>query len=114
MVELRGSHCEPCEQGGPPLSEEDSARWALQIPLWQRDRNLRIHREFRFDTFRDAFGLATRIALLAEAEGHHPDMEVGWGRVGVSLSTHSVAGLSRNDFIMAAKIDDLVLGGVAT
>jgi 4a-hydroxytetrahydrobiopterin dehydratase len=54
--------------------------------------------------------MATRIALLAEAQGHHPELEVGWGRLVVRLSTHSVGGLSRNDFIMAARIDRLTTG----
>jgi pterin-4a-carbinolamine dehydratase len=57
-----------------------------------------------------AFGLATRIALLAEAQGHHPELEVGWGRLVVRLTTHSVGGLSRNDIIMAARIDRLTGG----
>ena len=51
---------------------------------------------------------STRIALLAEAQGHHPELEIGWGRLVVRLSTHAVGGLSRNDFIMAARIDRLV------
>jgi 4a-hydroxytetrahydrobiopterin dehydratase len=64
-----------------------------------------IRRRFTFKTFNAAFGLATRIALLAEAQDHHPEMDVGWGRLEVRFSTHSVGGLSRNDFIMAARID---------
>jgi 4a-hydroxytetrahydrobiopterin dehydratase len=73
---------------------------------WQIDKG-EIRRELTFTTFNAAFGMATRIALLAEAQGHHPELEVGWGRLVVRLSTHSVGGLSRNDFIMAARIDQL-------
>ena len=76
---------------------------------WQIDEG-EIRREFTFKTFNAAFGMATRIALLAEAQGHHPELEVGWGRLVVRLSTHSVGGLSRNDFIMAARIDRLAAG----
>jgi 4a-hydroxytetrahydrobiopterin dehydratase len=64
----------------------------------------------RFADFKDAFGFATRIALVAEEEGHHPDMEIGWGKVVVSLTTHSSGGLTPNDFIMAAKVDRLAAG----
>lgn len=71
---------------------------------WQIEKG-EIRREFTFKTFNAAFGLATRIALLAEAQGRHPEPEVGWGRLVVRLTTHSVGGLSRNDFIMAARID---------
>ena len=76
---------------------------------WQIDEG-EIHREFTFKTFNAAFGLATRIALLAEVQGHHPELEVRWGRLVVRLSTHSVGGVSRNDFIMAARIDRLTGG----
>ena len=60
-----------------------------------------------FGNFRDAFGFATRVALVAEAEGHHPDMEVGWGRVVLAFTTHAAGGLTPNDFVMAAKTDRL-------
>ena len=67
----------------------------------------KLTREFKFDNFRDAFGMATKVALLAEEEGHHPDFEVGWGRLALTLTTHAAKGLTDNDFIMAAKIDKL-------
>ena len=59
----------------------------------------------RFGDFAAAFATATRIAIIAEGEGHHPDMAVGWGRLEIELTTHAVKGLTRNDFILAAKID---------
>ena len=64
-------------------------------------------REFTFPNFRDAFGFVARAALVAEAEGHHPDIELGWGRAAFELTTHAASGLTRNDFVMAAKIDRL-------
>ena len=69
-----------------------------------------VRREFTFRSFNEAFGLATRVALLAEAQGHHPELEIAWGRLGIRFSTHSIGGLSRNDFIMAARIDRLAGG----
>ncbi len=76
-------------------------------PRWSVvDQHLRCR--IRCPDFAAAMALATRVALLAEAEGHHPELTVAWGRLGVDLTTHVVHGLSRNDFIMAAKIDLLV------
>jgi 4a-hydroxytetrahydrobiopterin dehydratase len=96
--------------GTAPLTPEEVGSLAAGVAgEWQVDEG-EIRREFRFKTFNAAFGMATRIALLAEAQGHHPELEVGWGRLVVRLSTHSVGGLSRNDFIMAARIDRLTTG----
>jgi len=78
-----------------------------QVPDWQRESNQKLHREFSFPNFRDAFGFVARAALVAEAEGHHPDIELGWGRASFDLTTHAASGLTRNDFVMAAKIDRL-------
>jgi 4a-hydroxytetrahydrobiopterin dehydratase len=96
--------------GTPPLSAQEVRALVPGIAAdWQVDEG-EIHREFTFKSFNAAFGLATRIALLAEAQGHHPELVVAWGRLVVRLSTHSVGGLSRNDFIMAARIDRLAGG----
>ena len=64
-------------------------------------------RHFRFKDFSAAFARAAAIAEIAESEGHHPEMTVGWGHLDVELMTHAVSGLTRNDFIVAAKIDAL-------
>ncbi len=66
-----------------------------------------MRRRLRFPDFVRAFGRATQAGLVAEAEGHHPEMTVGWGYLEIELSTHAIGGLSRNDFILAAKIDAL-------
>ena len=105
---LHQEHPIEYQEGTPPLGE-DEAR-ALDTHLdhgWQRDGTRRLSREFTFGDFRDAFGFATRVALLAEREFHHPELTVTWGKVLVILWTHTVKGLSRNDFIIAAKIDRL-------
>ncbi len=106
--ELAKRRCEVCVPGTPPLDEDRAAELHAQIDSgWERDGNQRLRREFSFKNFRDAFGFLTRVALIAEAEGHHPDCEVGWGRVAVELTTHAAKGLTDNDFIVAAKIDRL-------
>ena len=107
---LARERCAEIRAGTPPLTTAEAGSLAAGVAgEWQIDEG-EIRREFTFKTFNAAFGLATRIALLAEAQGHHPELEVGWGRLVVRLSTHSVGGLSRNDFIMAARIDRLAGG----
>jgi 4a-hydroxytetrahydrobiopterin dehydratase len=107
---LARERCAEIRAGTPPLTTEEADSLAAGAAgEWQIDGG-ELRREFTFKTFNAAFGLATRIALLAEAQGHHPELEVGWGRLVVRLSTHSVGGLSRNDFIMAARIDRLAGG----
>ncbi|HYR62742.1 MAG TPA: 4a-hydroxytetrahydrobiopterin dehydratase [Actinomycetota bacterium] len=109
--ELAQRRCEACGPGTPALSEEEAADLHRRIDAaWSREGNHVIRRRFGFGNFRDAFGFATRVALLAEGEGHHPDVDVGWGRVVLTLTTHAAGGLTPNDFIMAAKIDQLSEG----
>lgn len=94
--------------GTPPIGEDRAAELQQQLDSgWERNGNQRLRREFTFQNFRDAFGFLTRIALIAEAEGHHPECEVGWGRIAVELYTHTAEGLTDNDFILAAKFDRL-------
>ena len=104
---LRRERCGDFPAGIPALGGEEVRELSAGLaPEWQIDDGA-LTREFSLPTFSAAFGLATRVALLAEAQGHHPDMEVGWGRLIVRLSTHAVGGLSRNDFIVAAHVDTL-------
>jgi 4a-hydroxytetrahydrobiopterin dehydratase len=110
MSQLAAEHCEACEQGTPPLSEAEAAVLSADVPAWERERNQRLRRTFEFANFRDAFGFVARAALVAEAEFHHPDIELGWGRAAFELTTHAASGLTRNDFVMAAKLDQLAEG----
>jgi 4a-hydroxytetrahydrobiopterin dehydratase len=107
MAELAKEHCEACEKGTPPLAEEEAATLAEQVPGWNREGNQTLRRTFEFPNFRDAFGFVARAALVAEAEFHHPDIELGWGRAAFILTTHAASGLTRNDFVMAAKLNEL-------
>ena len=107
MSELASEHCQACEKGTPPLDEQEAAQLSADVPAWQLDGNQKLRREFSFPNFRDAFGFVARAALVAESEGHHPDIELGWGRAAFELTTHAASGLTRNDFVMAAKIDRL-------
>lgn len=79
-----------------------------EIPAWTLANDyLSISREFTFKDFKDALVFTDKVGALAESEGHHPDIALSWGKVGISLSTHAIGGLSENDFILAAKIDQL-------
>ena len=108
MTELAAEKCEACTRETPVLTpaEVETLRRDLHED-WTVQSNTLLRREFRFPNFNAAFSRATSIAMLAEGEGHHPDMLVGWGRLVVELTTHAIGGLSRNDFILAAKIDQL-------
>lgn len=98
--------CPECIPGTLPLEEAHAAELHRQIDSgWEREANRSIRRVFTFPNFRDTFALATQVALLAESQGHHPDLEVTWGRLVVTFATHAAGGLTESDFIMAAKID---------
>ena len=100
--------CTPCQGGIPPLTSDEVAAFQKQIPDWSiRDEARRIERTYTFRNFAEAFAFVRKVAELAEAEGHHPDVSFGWGYATVSLQTKKIQGLHENDFIMAAKIDDL-------
>jgi len=77
-----------------------------QVPGWER-KGRALTREFTFDDFIGAFGLVAEVALLAQAESHHPSIELEWGRAAFTSWTHTADGLTRNDFILAAKIDQI-------
>jgi 4a-hydroxytetrahydrobiopterin dehydratase len=105
VTALASEHCREYPPGTPPLTEDEAAELQRQVPSWEREGNRALRREFTFDDFNGAFGLVARVALLAEAEGHHPQIELEWGRVAFRTWTHTASGLSRNDFILAARID---------
>jgi 4a-hydroxytetrahydrobiopterin dehydratase len=107
VTDLAAEHCQEYPSGTPPLSEEEAAELHRHVPEWERDGNQALRREFSFDDFSGAFGLVVRVALLAEAESHHPEIELEWGRAAIRTWTHTASGLSRNDFILAARIDRL-------
>ena len=100
--------CTPCQGGIPPLTPEEVARYASQLQDWAvKDEAHRIERAYRFGNFREALAFVDQVGALAEAEGHHPDVCFGWGYATISLQTHKIKGLHENDFILAAKIDQL-------
>jgi 4a-hydroxytetrahydrobiopterin dehydratase len=110
VTDLATEHCREHPPGTAPLTEFEAAELHRQVPEWEREGNRALRREFSFDDFSGAFGLVVRVALLAEAESHHPEIGLEWGRAAFRTWTHTASGLSRNDFILAAKIDLLARG----
>lgn len=100
--------CTPCRGGVPPLTQDEAANYLSQTPGWGllEEAHL-LRRSFKFADFREAQSFIDQVGRLAEEEGHHPDICFGCGYAAISLQTHKIKGLHENDFIMAAKINQL-------
>lgn len=114
MSDLASKRCVPCEGGTPALGEDEVERLLGELDGWRLStgaagvseaKPAEIEKEYRFPDFREALAFVNRLGEVAEQEGHHPDIYLTWGKVRVALSTHSIGGLSENDFILAAKAD---------
>ncbi len=112
MGELKHMKCEACRRGAPRVTVEESRTLHAQVPDWallERDGVRRLERAFAFGDFVDALAFTNALGALAEEEGHHPALLTEWGGVTVTWWTHKIRGLHQNDFIMAAKTDQLSL-----
>ena len=108
MKDLTQMKCVACEGGVPKLTEGDAKAFLTHTPLWTLAPDAAsIMRNFKFKNFKEALAFANSVGAIAEEEGHHPEITVGWGKVSVHLTTHAIGGLSENDFIVAAKVDQL-------
>ncbi len=107
MTDLRQKFCIACEAGTPPLSVEQAEGMMEQLPGWELQEN-KLTRRFRFKDFKEAMAFVNKVADLSESEGHHPDIYISWNRVRLELTTHAIKGLSENDFIMAAKVSEMM------
>lgn len=105
-MELSEKKCVPCEGGVPKLSGEEADRLLKQVEGWVRQGD-KIYKKFQFKKFTDSIAFVNKMADVAEAEGHHPNFTVNFREVEVSIWTHAINGLSENDFILAAKIDQV-------
>ncbi|HET9496425.1 MAG TPA: 4a-hydroxytetrahydrobiopterin dehydratase [Chloroflexia bacterium] len=104
---LTQRHCVPCEGGTPPMDPETAREMMAQVPGWELGDN-KLTRRFKFRDFAEAMAFVNRVADLSEAEGHHPDIHISWNRVRLDFTTHAIKGLSDNDFIMAARTNEIV------
>ena len=92
----------------PAFSRVEAETLMVQVAGWELNAEAKaISKNFKFKDSAQALSFVNKIGEIAESEEHHPDIELGWGRVKISLTTHAIKGLSENDFIMAAKIDEL-------
>ncbi len=110
MNDLTQKKCVPCEGGMPAMSDEEARELLAQVLGW-RLADKKITRQFKFKNFQETMKFVNQVAEIAEQEGHHPDMHVHWGSVELEFTTHTIGGLSENDFIMAAKVNSLSLDG---
>jgi len=109
MSELAKKKCIPCEGGVDPMTPAEAQEMMTQLePDWMLiDEAHLLVKEFQFKDFKEAMVFASRVGDIAEEEQHHPELTVAWGRVSIELTTHAIDGLSENDFILAAKIDEI-------
>lgn len=110
---LAQSKCVACREGEPTVPDAEIERYLAQVPGWkvvEREGIKRLERSFKFKDFVQALALTNKVGNLAETEGHHPAILTEWGRVTVTWWTHKIKGLHRNDFIMAAKTNELYAG----
>ena len=110
MNELASRNCIPCRGGVPRMDAAAVDDYLGKVEGWGHREHRSISRTFAFPDFAGALDFANRVGAVAEAEGHHPDLLVAWGRVEVTIWTHKVDGLTESDFILAAKIDRLPAG----
>ena len=106
-MEFRRMRCVPCEGGVKPMSQLEARRNLKSVSGWKLARKA-ITKSVKLKDFKNAIRLVNRVAAIAEKEGHHPDISIyDYRNVKFTLTTHAISGLSRNDFIMAAKIDSV-------
>ena len=109
MNNLSKKTCVPCTSGTLPFSEKQINTYKPLINAsWCLINNLKLQRSYKFPNFIQALAFVNQVGELAEKEGHHPDITLGWGKVTLELMNHKIKGLSESDFILAAKIDELI------
>jgi 4a-hydroxytetrahydrobiopterin dehydratase len=108
MSELAQKQCVACKGGVPPLAGADLTVLARQLDAgWRVVNEHHVEREFKFPNFLQALQFTNRVGELAEAQNHHPDIYLAWGKVKLTLWTHKIDGLTESDFVFAAKVDQL-------
>ncbi len=115
MKDLTKQHCVPCEGGTKPFTKKEAREYLRMTREWELLASqgvalepMKIQKKFSFKNFREALDFANKVGRLAESEDHHPDIFIhNYKKLDVTLYTHAIGGLSVNDFIMAAKINQL-------
>jgi len=107
MADLAGKTCVPCRGGVPPLKGKKLRDLAKQVPGWKVVNEHHITKSFTFPDFKAALAFVNKVGEVAESQGHHPDILLGWGKAEITTWTHKIDGLTESDFILAAKFDQL-------
>lgn len=102
---LADKSCTPCHGGVPALTSAEYEPMLAELDGWKVENDKKLIKSLKFDNFKESMNLATKIAEIAEKEGHHPDLLVKWGELRIELWTHKIDGLTESDFVLAAKID---------
>jgi 4a-hydroxytetrahydrobiopterin dehydratase len=108
MSDLASKTCVPCKGGVPPLAGKELQALAEQVPGWTVVDGHHLTRAFKFADFAQALAFVNKVGAIAEEQGHHPDILLAWGKAEVTTWTHKIDGLTESDFILAAKIDEIV------
>jgi 4a-hydroxytetrahydrobiopterin dehydratase len=110
MASLAEKNCVPCRGGVPPLSGAALEQLKSQVSGWEVVNEHHLRKNYTFPDFLKALEFVNRAGAIAEQEGHHPDLYLSWGKVGVEVWTHKINGLTESDFILAAKLDGIPHG----
>ena len=107
-MQLKNQKCQACSGNTPKFDEKQISDNLSKLNSWSvNDEQKMIYKKFNFKTFKQALNFTNKVGEIADVEGHHPDISLGWGYSLVMLHTHAIQGLSINDFIIAAKIDEI-------
>ncbi len=111
MSDLLKKKCVPCEGGVAPFDISEIHKYQKKVDGWnvnKNDKNISfLEKSFKFKNFQDSQDFVNNVGKISEEEGHHPDITFGWGYAKINITTHAIEGLSENDFILAAKIDQI-------
>ena len=112
MTDLSQKKCKPCEGGISALDISEIHKYQKKIDGWEVKSNEKkiyfLEKEFKFKNFLNSQKFINEVSKISENEGHHPDILFGWGYAKIKITTHAIEGLSENDFILAAKIDQII------
>ena len=112
MSNLFDKKCVPCEGGVDPLNISDIHKYQKKVDGWEVSKNEKdvyfLEKQFSFKNFSESQKFVNEVGKISEEEGHHPDIYFGWGYAKIIITTHAIEGLSENDFILAAKIDNKI------
>ena len=111
MNNLLKKKCVPCEGGIIPFDISEIHKYQKRVDGWSIIKNSKniyfLEKNFKFENFKKSLNFVNEVGKISELEGHHPDINFGWGYVNINITTHAIEGLSENDFILASKIDAL-------